>query len=252
MVVNILKAYVCKHCKNITEFKVKYDLPRIHHLYEFDLDLAPNTEIYCSYCKDKRSQLVVDKICSISCSILMSFGIKLCNATKGKSMYYRIESGIRGEVKPTKFSMRNFIKDCLIYNKQKEDIGIEYKIFKNVFKIFITSGFTSYMYNEEDLLYVHIDSLDEFDDMISKYEYVDFIYEPEPILPDANTKEVNNMINSLFEQSIMQVEEKLQHLFRENKSFVRKQKDLQRIKLYTCTTDIGYRGDNNYDNDDDE
>lgn len=249
MTINEMKSYVCKRCKNVVNFRVKYDMPRIHHASESDIELMPSANILCSSCRRKTEHLLTDDICALVCSSMMLMGIKVYSSTKGKPNYYDKDGFIYGDVKPAKFSIGNFVKESLILNKQRKDIEDEYIMFHNLFEIFLECGYTPYLYNAEEMLYIPLDHIDEFDDMISRYEYIDFTFDTNKDKAGKNAKEVNEYMSTLMNDSILQLTENIQHLFRENYKLVEKYKiRLDYTELIAKHIDTKYRGD--FGNDD--
>ena len=97
-------------------------------------------------------------------------------------------------------------------------------MFHTLFEIFLECGYTPYMYNSEEMLYIPLDYIDEFDNMISRYEYIDFTFDINKDKVGKNAKEVNDYMSTLMNDSILQLTEKIQHLCRDNYKLVNKYK----------------------------
>lgn len=271
MTIMKLKSYICKSCKNISNFKINYNIPKVHSIIDIEMDDPDSAKIICPYCNRKTDHIIVDKTCARSTAALMRFGIKVFKVKAGSSKLYDnpaylpgdpLEKRAKGEIEYPIYRIDNWVKSLVTFGRQRKDIEKEYQIFKEIINIFMIHNFDVSFYASDYFLLLKMDSIDEYDDMVSRYESLVISFNESTIekhkknflnQTDITVSDLNVFIKGYFESAIEMISDELEHLIDKESSYIRK---VSTLDSYTNDImkhiDTGYKGDNNYDSNDDE
>ena len=224
-----IKCFICDKCRTASSFKIQYNMPRLHNINNINMQEPTHAEVLCTNCNITSYQLIVDKQCAKPVLTLLKLGNKTFKAEAGSSNLYNnptydkdinpIDKKVKGSINLPIFIINNLIHSFLQFAERKtfED---EYQEFKEVVKIFLDCNFKARFFREDLMLYVEMNSMKEFDDMIAHYEDIEFTFSEQYVeeeklrlLKDGiEASDINEYFDNLFKTTLIKLNEKLEHL----------------------------------------